>query len=113
MSFHLICPNCAQCYLPEGTRLIFSRTEFEPAEFQRLVTGLAKTPTKEQRQMKVMGEWIALDSSCYECDFCNTKILPGSKCAALTVWLDTQKEPKHWEDDFITVIREGQNRNAA
>jgi hypothetical protein len=100
---HLLCQKCAARYLPEGTREVFKRTRFEPAEFQRLTVGIAGKPTAEQRTIFVNGDPIPQSLDFFECDECNAQINPGEQCAARTVWREDQGEIGKWEQEYFAA----------
>lgn len=102
MSRQLLCVDCALRRLPAGTRRIQERSEEgEPAEYQRLVVGVAKAPNPETHVITVNEAVYPLDPSFYICDDCNAAIRPGDRCAGWTVWLEWMEEPPEWEGDFL------------
>lgn len=111
MSRHLICNECVQNYLPEGTRKIYERSKFgEPEEFQRLVLGIAKNPSQDQRFILINDERTDLSTDYYECDFCSKEIYPREKCGALSIWTELTQETPQWEEEYLTKVTDGVNR---
>lgn len=100
-------------FLPEGTRKNFESTEFDPAEYIRVVVGQANKPKQDQRYIVVNKSKIDLPIAQYECDFCSKMIYPGDKCAGLSVWIEGNLEPAPWEHDYLNLPIEGQHRNGS
>lgn len=101
MSFQLLCLSCAQEYMPAGTRQILARSEEEPAEYQRLVMGVANKPNPATHVITVNAATFPLDPSFYICDHCNVAIKPGDRCAGWTVWAEHMLEPPAWEGEYL------------
>jgi hypothetical protein len=80
---------------------VFARTKYEPAEYARVVRGLARTPTPEQRLAFVNGAPIPFEPGQFECDSCNAVIKAGDPAVAVTVWLEGRQEPPAWEPDYL------------
>jgi hypothetical protein len=97
---HLLCEACGKD-TPEGRRLVFEATPYEPAEWQRVVRGVARTPRPEQRVIYVNGEPFPQTPGQYECDRCNAPIAPGQPATCQTVWRADQAEPPAWEDEYL------------
>jgi hypothetical protein len=87
-----------------SVRKILERSDIgEPAEFQRVVLGIARTPTPDQRWIAVNGVKEPLPLHPYNCDGCNAEIKPGEECGAWSVWTEDMKEVPRWEDQYIEV----------
>jgi hypothetical protein len=103
---HLLCATCAKDK-QNGTRQIYARSPIgEPAEFERIVWGVAKTPTAEQRTMSVNGEPMTLTAGQFDCDLCNAPIRPGERACAQSVWAEGGMWAKgigHWESEFLEL----------
>ncbi len=111
MSRHLLCEKCYQKYLPAGKKTI-PATRTDPPEHLRLTVGIARKPKQDQRYMIINDDRIDLDLDAYECDFCSQSIVPGAKCAGLSIWLDEQKETDIWEYDYLDSTVDGLNRTS-
>lgn len=100
---HLLCnrPGCGDRHVA-GRRQAFAGTQFEAAEWIRVVKGQAKAPTPDQRVMHVNNEPIPLRPGQYECDFCGEPIRPGDGVTAVTAWQPSRRaEPEFWEAEYI------------
>lgn len=100
---HLYCERCGERFPGEGVRELFARSQYEPAEYGRVVRGLARTPTPQQRTAFVNGVPLPLAAGQFECDFCNTTITPGAPVVAITAWREDQQEPPAWEQDYVVT----------
>lgn len=105
----IVCTACAQRKEPAGTREILARSpEGEPAEFQRLIYGIAKSPQLSQRRVVITRQAITethqMDISYYNCDSCNLIIHPGQLCACWSVWTDEQEPTAAWESEYIEAL---------
>ena len=98
----LLCSSCSK-HEPCDKKLLYAESWPDPAEFIRVRTGQAKLPTQEQRTLYVDGDPQHLSLDGFNCDFCSALIKPGDPITAETIWLGTQREPKPWEDEFLTV----------
>lgn len=75
----------------------------EPAEHERVVRGLARRPTAEQRIVRVNDEPFQLGVAEYDCDRCSVCIAPGDPAVAWTVWRHDHLEPPAWEHEYLTL----------
>jgi len=101
MSQKLLCDECGSKYEPTLKKEVYARSDFEPAEYIRVIKGIAKIPTREQRMMYINGEPLPLDMDGYDCDMCHAKIMPDDKATCLTIWTERRPTPALWEKDFI------------
>jgi len=97
-----LCAGCGKQY-ETGTREIYAKNDIgEPAEWARVMRGLANTPTPRQRTMTVNGAAFPLPIEHFDCDFCGTALMPGTPIVCVTVWQpERQQEPPIWETDYL------------
>src|ERR1041384_4552917 len=106
---HLLCRECMNEKQP-GTRQIYPRSAIgEPAEYERIVVGVARRPAKSQRWIAVNGEKEYLSTDFFNCDSCDAKIKPGDPCGAQTVWTETTGQISPWEHEYIELDKKRQN----
>ncbi len=99
----LLCRACGWDQAP-GRRMLLGRGALdEPAEYERVVRGLALRPAAEQRIVRVNDEAFQLGVEAYDCDRCSVHIAPGDSAVAWTVWRSDQLEPGAWEHEYLTV----------
>ena len=98
----VLCYACGMKYPPVGTRQIYEASNGEPAEFQRLIAGLAKQPQKAQRTIHINGIPEELSPEFYECDNCSAHIKRGDRCFAWSVWNEFMEEIPKWEHEYLT-----------
>jgi hypothetical protein len=103
MSRQLLCETCGAKY-EQGVHCLYEATPDEPAEWARVVKGLAKTPTREQMTIWVNGVPEQLDPAAYLCDLCGESVGPGEPAVALTIWLGGTEQPAVWERDYVGTI---------
>jgi hypothetical protein len=99
----VLCRNCGTKYPTSELKiLLMPRSSIgEPAEYARVMKGLAKVPTKEQRTIHVNDIPMPLENGHYNCDLCMTKIYPDDNATCVTIWVEGQQVPNLWEHDFI------------
>lgn len=102
-SRRVLCESCTEKKMPAGEREIYARCDEGPAEFQRLIVGVAKMPTAVSRFMTVNGKRIFLPPDQFDCDQCSAAIKPGDKCSAQTIWCEGQDKIEGWEEEFIAA----------
>lgn len=100
----LQCENCAGDKLKAGRREAMAATKMEPAEWERVVWGVARIPTEAQRTAYFNGSPVGMSLAQFDCDYCSAAIVPGQRVAAWTVWKEGDPEPPAWEDEYL--IRE-------
>lgn len=101
MSRRLLCVQCGRDRGSDGTRLLYSASELgEPAEYERVVWGHAKHPTRDQRRLYVNGEPIELDLGGFDCDRCGARINPGDRACCSTAFLEGQAIGQ-WEKEYL------------
>lgn len=100
---NVLCETCMQERGPSGTRQIFAGG-FEPAEYERVLRGVAKAPQSSQRYIKVNDERRDLPVEFYNCDSCNAEIRAGDRCGTWTVWTDVTGPIGDWEQEYIEVV---------
>jgi hypothetical protein len=98
---HMLCETCGAKYAPPGRRELFAATDYEPAEWGRVIVGAARHPQMEQRYMRVNDEVFPMSLEHYDCDQCNRPIRPGDPACCVTVWRTNRPEPPEWESGFI------------
>lgn len=96
----LLCRQCGEGKEP-GRRIALDATPEEPAEWERIVRGKAKPPTKENHYLSVGGDRYELPLDHYICDRCNGDIRPGDDAVAVTWWQEGRPEPVPWETKFL------------
>jgi hypothetical protein len=78
-----------------------------PAEYERVVWGTAKQPTREQRTIFINGvAQASLPMTEYNCDLCNDPITPGSRCCAFTAWPEGRPPIAAWESEYLCESEE-------
>lgn len=85
---------CAKCAKDKqaGTRKVFEASVWgEPAEYERVVKGIARAPRAEQRVVFINRAAYPMSQGQYDCDNC------------WTVWLDGMEEPAAWENEYLEV----------
>ena len=99
---------CAKCgdNKPGGARVVFARDELNPEEYERIVWGVAKQPTREQRTIRINGVSVKPPDDDpwwgeYTCDQCSAGIKPGARACAQTIWLESGPEPPLWESEYV------------
>ena len=98
---HVRCEDCMKDKQP-GTRMIYPASDIgEPAEFERVLLGIARTPEAGQRWMSVNGERKPLPLQHFDCDGCGKPILPGETCGTWTVWTSDQGGIVPWEHEYL------------
>jgi len=100
---HVLCGKCLDDkHKQPGTRLIYPRSDIgEPAEYERVMIGVAKTPQASQRYIAINGVKETLPLDVYNCDSCNADIRPGERTGTWTVWTEETGEPIPWESEYI------------
>jgi hypothetical protein len=107
---HVLCGKCAKGKIA-GTQLAFAAGSEGPAEYERVVFGLARQPTPDQRTISIGGgdtiadayantQPLALRPGVYNCDMCNREIHPGERICCYSAWLADHEIPP-WEDDYL------------
>lgn len=90
MKRYLVCEKCGTKYKP-GMRQIYPASEIgEPAEFERVVTGV-----------------INSDKGAFVCDFCNVPLRSRQHVCARTIWTGIDVAPELWEHNYIIFPFEG------
>ncbi len=103
---HLLCAACVKDK-PVGTRQIYAPSiSGEPAEFERVVVGTARTPLRSQRYIKVNDKREDLSLDFYNCDLCHAEIRPGDPCGTHTVWTEHTGPIVPWEHEYMADIVE-------
>lgn len=101
----LYCLPCADRWYPERGHYKTPANADDPPLGYRVIAGVAKTPTANQRKITVftMGkvEERPLPLEHFDCDGCGKPILPGAPCVTVTVWRSADLEPGTWERDYI------------
>ncbi len=98
---HLLCRDCAKKKSP-GTRLLYPASESEgPAEYERVLHGIARTPTANNRWIAINGVRVQLPLDSFVCDICNAPIKPGDSCATHCVRTQTSRPIEPWEHEYI------------
>jgi hypothetical protein len=100
MSRQLQCEACA-AQKKEGKRIACEAEGIMPAEWERVIWGVARHPRTEQRWMTINGDRMPLPMAAYNCDLCSAEIVPGQRACAWTIWADGMAEPPAWEDQFL------------
>ncbi len=105
MTRYAWCAECGKKYPEAATRLLlYPRSAAgEPAEYGRIVKGLAVTPSRSQRTMYINSVPHELSLSQFECDHCSAAILPGQPMTCLTIWHEDQPVPPAWESDYLQL----------
>ncbi len=98
----ILCYACGTKYLPVGTRQTHEASTEEPAEFQRLIAGVAKQPQQTQRTITINGVPMKLTLEYYECDNCAAHIKHGDRCFAWSVWNECMSPVPKWEHEYLT-----------
>lgn len=91
--------------LREGTYelLAANHATGEPAEWVRVIHGIARPPRPATRMMYINGDPLPLPLDAYECDNCNVAIYPGDVASCVTMWQPPrQPEPPRWEEAYLT-----------
>lgn len=102
MSRHLLCAECSDGKIA-GSRQIMARSDLgEPAEFERVVFGIAIPPLPHNRILRVNGEPFPLPPDQYECDDCSAVIKPGDKACARSIWTSEMNPVPPWEHEYLT-----------
>lgn len=103
MSRQLLCLDCAERKLPEGTRLITkaSAETGEPAEYARLVMGRARPPAPQNRWFSVNNKRFPLSLAQWECDICGKAIYAGERCGCRSIWVQGQPAIPAWEAEYL------------
>lgn len=109
MSRQIWCDACGQRphfgagLLKIGRYELLPESNFgEPAEWVRVVKGIARRPTPEQRVMTINDEAFPLNPDSYTCDDCNADIKPGQVAWCVTVFTPGYRgEPAAWESAFV------------
>ncbi len=96
----VLCLKCAEGKT-EGTRMLYPSNGLEPAEYERVVFGVAKPPLPKNRIAYLNGNPIQLEHNQYECDSCSAVIHIGDRCCAWSVWTDTTPLMMPWEHEFL------------
>jgi hypothetical protein len=87
----------------EGTRLAYPRSAIgEPAEYERVMKGIARQPQAEQRWVSINGDRHTMTLDFYNCDTCNAEIRPGEPAGCWSVWTEEQAgRIPDWEQEYI------------
>jgi hypothetical protein len=104
---HVLCASCIELHGPSGERQIRPRSASisgEPAEYERVLRGIALTPQSTQRYILVNDTKKDLPLDYYNCDLCNAQIRPGEPCGTWTVWTDATGPIPAWEHEYLRVI---------
>jgi hypothetical protein len=99
----LLCERCGAGKVA-GTRTNlgeYSGRFMGPPECERVVWGIALTPTPEQRVIHRNGKPMLLPMGEYTCDLCGGPILPGARCCALSAWPADWPAMPMWEANFL------------
>jgi len=99
----VLCEECGSKYKSTLKELAYPRDPEtgEPAEYRRVLRGIAKSPSGDQRTIYVNNVPHHLDDSHYDCDTCNKEIKPGDKAVCLTVWSERHETPLLWENEYL------------
>lgn len=98
---HILCAKCMEGKTP-GTRQTHARSDIgEPAEFERVVAGIAKKPRQIQRMISVNGVCSYLSLEFFNCDRCDGEIRPGDKAGAITAWTEATVLIAEWEREYL------------
>ena len=101
MSRQLLCASCGHGKAA-GVRTFFERSDLgEPAEYGRVVWGVARRPDTSQRVMTVNGAPIQLPGDVYDCDGCGCAIRPGERACAQSIWTERQTPVPAWERAYL------------
>jgi hypothetical protein len=105
MMRELLCAKCAKG-AANGVVVVFAGTPDEPAEHARVVSGRARTPTANQRTIRVFADGTEstheMPRAFFNCDHCNGEITPGDRAWCRTIWIPSrQPEPPEWEHDYL------------
>lgn len=101
---HIRCAKCMEGK-QEGTRQLYPRSEIgEPAEFERVVIGVARQPQRDQPWMSINGDKRDLPLEFYNCDGCNAQIKPGDRCGCWTVWTEDMGGIVPWEHEYLEQV---------
>jgi len=85
-----------------GTHLLYPRSPIgEPAEFERVMRGIAQMPTQDVRWMSVNGVKQNLPMDHWDCDGCGGPIKPGDRCGTWTVWTEEHGGIAPWEHAYL------------
>ena len=108
---HLLCEECGEDTTAngprkEGTRILYPASIEGPAEYERVVWGVARTPQLSQRVIYMNGAPQQLTTDEYTCDRCGNSILPGAWCCAWSVWTDLRSVIEPWEAEYMTSTNE-------
>lgn len=110
----LWCSDCGeQGHKVAGTRMVYEahpatkEDPAEPAEYERVTWGKARTPDPAERFVRMNDEILPVPTEFYICDGCNAPISPGDRCMAWSVWGDPMPEPPAWEQEYIETLKNG------
>ncbi len=98
----MLCDDCMENKQP-GTRLLLAKSPIgQPAEYERVVRGIAKVPNPKDRYVQVNGVKHPLPPDHFDCDNCGAEIKPGDKAGTWTVW--TEGRPiREWEHEYLEI----------
>lgn len=103
---HVYCKECGSKHpVSMAKKEAYARTEFEPAEYVRVVKGWALKPAPEQCVLYVNGTAYKLTAGHYNCDLCGRYIQPSDEITCITAWNETQSEPPAWEYQYLKEIK--------
>ena len=108
--------RCEQCGAGKetGTRMLYPASEIgEPAEYERVIWGVARTPQSDQRWMAINGDRKPLPLDHYNCDGCRRHIKPGERCFCWSIWTADRPEISEWESAYLEAPGSGEKPEAA
>jgi hypothetical protein len=97
----VLCSGCGQPWRDGTYEALPASRDGEPAEWARVVRGLAGQPQASQRTIKVNDTAYPLPLTHYNCDGCDQPIVPGEPLVCVTVWMAGRPEPPTWETAYL------------
>lgn len=97
----LLCAECGKRKKP-GERIIPASAD-GPAEYERVVFGMARQPLASQRVIDVVTDHVqrlTLPNDYHNCDACNREIRPGDRCCAHSACIASGVLAP-WEDEYL------------
>ncbi len=103
MSRQLLCAKCS-ARKREGTRMVLARSAYgEPAEYERVLFGVAIEPLPRNRVVRINGQPIPMTPHQYDCDHCSAVIRPGDLACAWSIWTEDMEPTAAWEHEYLEM----------